>query len=291
MKIILSYGYTPHTTALYFKRALEKEHEVITVGTAIEKHHNIVIKNDEDISKKYLCEADLFLWVESSGKIPNFPKGIDKLNIPTACYMIDSHTNLSWHVNWAKNFDSVFVAQREYVPFFKKCGCEKVSWLPLACDPEIHKPHEWRSEKYDIGFIGNTYQNSGLYQRRRCLINRLGAEYDFHLKSAYGEDMSKELSKCKIGFNNAAKNDLNMRIFECLATGVPLLTDHADGIDELFTDGKHYVKYNDGDVLRKAKELLADPVGSKEIAKAGLDEVLKKHTYKHRVEYILEKMI
>ncbi len=286
MKILLSYGYTPYTTGWYIERALRQDHEVFTLGTSNNGHHDNEMENGQDLSK-CLVVGDLFLWVEGSGRVPNFPKGIDKLKIPTACYMIDSHTQLMWHVNWAKQFSFVFVAQKEYIPAFERAGCKNVSWLPLACDPEIHKPHEWKSEKYDIGFIGNVYEGSGIYKRRRDLIEKLKRNFDVYVTTAYGEDMSKELSKCKIAFNCAVKNDLNMRVFEAMATGVPLLTDEAVGLTELFDSYQHFVYYNDKDLIPMVKEYLAKPELLDRVSKLGMDEVLTNHTYRRRCHYIM----
>ncbi|NCG23553.1 MAG: hypothetical protein GWP47_05420, partial [Actinobacteria bacterium] len=42
------------------------------------------------------------------------------------------------HLEIARNFDFVFLAQKIYVQSMIKAGIKNVTWIPLACDPEIH---------------------------------------------------------------------------------------------------------------------------------------------------------
>ena len=72
-------------------------------------------------------EPDLFLFVEPG--INFFPRGLENLRCPSACYVIDTHSNLEIRINYARFFDYIFVAQKDHVIFFEKMGFKNVFWL------------------------------------------------------------------------------------------------------------------------------------------------------------------
>ena len=80
-----------------------------------------------------------------------------------------------------------------------------------------------------------------------------------------------------------------MRIFEALSTGSFLLTNWIPTLGDLFEDGKHLVTYKTLDeMVEKAKYYLEHEEEREKIAKAGYEEFIAKHTYRHRIEKILD---
>lgn len=80
-----------------------------------------------------------------------------------------------------------------------------------------------------------------------------------------------------------------MRVFETLSTGSFLLTNWLPTLGDLFEDGKHLVTYKSYDeMVEKARYYLEHDDEREAIAAAGYDEFIKKHTYRHRVETILD---
>lgn len=78
-----------------------------------------------------------------------------------------------------------------------------------------------------------------------------------------------------------------MRVFETMSTGSFLLTNWIPTLSELFEDGKHLVTYKTLDeMVEKAKYYLEHDEEREKIAKAGYDEFISKHTYKHRIEKV-----
>jgi glycosyltransferase involved in cell wall biosynthesis len=294
--IWLAYVSYPIATAAYYERALRKNHNITTCGPNIPESIitnwgleslqgkiwdlDIPLEFTPDISKFADKPMDLFLWVES---IPGyFPLEMDKLKCPKAAYFVDSHLNLGWHTQWAPYFDYVFIAQKEYIPDFQKAGCQNVYWLPLGCDPEIHS-QKTKTKEYDIGFVGT------LVDRRRIeLTNKLYTEFNLHYEKVFLDDMANVFSKSKIVFNNAIKNDLNMRVFEVMSTGSFLLTDRAVGLEEMFVDGEDLAIYEDENILEKVKYYLENEEERERIAKRGHQIVLKAHTYEHRCNELIK---
>ncbi|MBI3584967.1 MAG: glycosyltransferase [Nitrospinae bacterium] len=305
--ILLAYVSYPVTTARYMEESLNKFHNVVTCGPSIGqdivrlwnlenmreevKSHDISCSKNvsiDEILKKlpHGFMPDLFLWIESV--YGYFPQGIQKLSFPTACYMIDSHLNLSWHLDWAKQFDFVFVAQKKYIPDFKNAGCRNVHWLPLGCDPGIHKKFDVE-KVYDIGFVGSITKN---HVRRKMLLDKLSRYFNVHIERSFLKDMALTFSRSKIIFNEAIKDDLNMRVFEALSTGSLLFTDNAkeSGLTDFFKDREHLVIYNDENIVELADYYLTHPKEREAIAEKGREEVLKWHTYDHRIKEMVENI-
>ena len=306
-KVWMDYAYYPATTAHYLRRAFEKNHTIVTSGGSITPEVIKMWKLEnmkaeilpQDIERSEAVDAhsifrklpqgfnpEFFLWVETGLESP--PAGIETLNIPKAAYFIDSHINLENHLKLATLFDVIFLAQREYIESFKKRGIKNVHWLPLACDPEIHSRYEV-PKGFDIGFAGSI-TDSPAHERRKLLLESLGSEFDVNVRRVFLTEMAEHFSSGKIVFNNAIKNDLNMRVFEALCSGSMLLTDDAEGLSEFFTDGKELALYNDENIIERARYYLGHEEERERIAKAGREKVLAAHTYAHRVEQIIEIM-
>ena len=306
-KVWMDYAYYPATTAHYLRRAFEKKHSVVTSGGSITpeviKMWNLEKMKAEifpqDIPRSEAKDAqsiferlpqdfnpEFFLWVETGLELP--PAGIEKLNIPKAAYFIDSHINLKTHLKLATLFDVVFLAQREYIESLTKHGIQNVYWLPLACDPEIHSRCEVPKE-FEIGFAGSI-TDSRAHERRKFLLDSLSSEFDVNVRRVFLHEMAEHFSSGKIVFNNAIKNDLNMRVFEALCSGSMLLTDDAEGLADFFRDGKELVVYNDENIVERARYYLRHDEEREEIAKAGREKVLAAHTYDYRMEQIIKTM-
>ena len=200
---------------------------------------------------------------------------------------IDTHLHLDKHLKLAMGYDHVFIAQKEYLPRFKESGIDQVYWLPLACDPDIHGK-KTDKKAYEIGFVGSMAEPG-----RIRLLKALEKQYPVYYERYFLEEMAQVFSQSKIVFNHAVKNDLNMRVFEAMASGSMLLTDEAAGygLTELFADRKHLVIYRDEkELLELAGCYLGNDAQREEIAEAGRREVLSGHTYEHRVREMLSRL-
>jgi O-antigen biosynthesis protein len=114
-----------------------------------------------------------------------------------------------------------------------------------------------------------------------------------HVGQAYFEEMAKIYSSSRVVFNRSVKNDVNMRVFEALASGSLLMTNDlaANGQAELFRDGVQLATYRDGhDLVDKLHFYLDREAVREKMAAAGRAEVLAKHTYEHRLEKILKRV-
>jgi hypothetical protein len=301
-RVLLAYVYYPVTTAVYFEQALRGRHQVVSIGPKMDsslitawhlenmklpiRDQNIPTELGPDMRALWrrlpeTLRPDLYLWVESvSG---HFPTNLDAVNVPKACYLIDSHLNLNWHVEWAKHFDHVFIAQMEYLESFRAAGNRSVHWLPLGCDPEIHR-QATRIKEHDVGFVGSLNTD-----RRVQLLNRIESMHQVKYERSFWVDMADFFARCRIVFNNAIRNDLNMRVFEVLSTGSFLLTDHArnSGQEILFHDGEDLGVYADDTIQDAVNYYLQHEDERERIAARGRTIVHAAHTYAHRLDDLL----
>ncbi|MBI4667220.1 MAG: glycosyltransferase [Nitrospinae bacterium] len=302
--VLLSYTSYPITAAAYIERAFRTGHDVVTAGGRINdrivnmwnlhnmrgeiKTHDIPtpdLTGDMDFILPRLPQGfkpDFLLWVETG--LGRAPVNLHKLDIPKAAYLIDTHVHPERDIENSRGFDVVFVAQRAYIPLFQAAGVKNVHWLPLACDPEIHGKRPMEKTR-DVGFVGSLTD-----ERRVKLLMRLAEKMDVQYGRLFLREMADFFCGSKIVFNNAIKNDLNMRVFESMCAGAMLLTDNADGLTDFFRDKAHLVIYGDGDIVDLAGHYLAHDTERDAIAEAGRREVLEKHTYAHRVAEIVKVM-
>ena len=228
---------------------------------------------------------------------------------PSLYWASDTHLGFDYRLAAAKIFSYVCVAQRDAVEAFREHGVTApVEWLPHAVEPDAYNPlatntytdalraqaQETRTIKdHDVSFVGYlTFPNR---------LDFLDAVYKgvqaqgrtFWNASRFFEEAARIFTHSRIVLNHAVKGDLNMRVFEALATRSFLLTPDVPSLDTLFTPGVHLVTYQDGNVDDALEKIAYYANDSHEdererIAEAGYREVLAKHTFKHRVARMLE---
>lgn len=302
--ILMDFVSYPATTAHYLERAFRQNHNVITCGSQI---NDEVIKlwnlealkwevTPQDIYRGNSTtmqevinglpdgwQPDFYLWVETG--LSDIPSDLKQYGFPKVCYLIDTHINFDRHLEIARNFDFVFLAQKAYVQSMIRDGIKNVAWLPLACDPEIHGKVDV-AKKFDVGFVGSI---SKKLDRRRTLLDRIQKQFDLDSQRKFMDEMAEHFCKSRIIFNNAINNDLNMRVFEALCSGSLLITDQApgSGLEEFFKDKEHLVIYKDKDLEETISYYLENESERERIANEGRNEVLARHTYKHRAESMI----
>jgi hypothetical protein len=226
---------------------------------------------------------DLIVGIQSSGPLY---RNLPALRCPKVYLSIDS-----WHdhreFKAARPYDFVYVAQKVFAPWFDQCGAP-AEWLPLAHSPAYHHPVDVPKE-YDITFGGALHWR--VNRERRMRLEMLADHYSVLAEGGIGgEDLCRHFCRGRIAFNSSIHHDINMRVFEALGMGMPLLTNRSaelNGLLELFEDGDHLVTYNDDSLIARAADLLNGNTRRENIATAGHREVLERHTYRHRVDTIL----
>ncbi|MBI3722333.1 glycosyltransferase, partial [bacterium] len=282
-RILLCYNKSPTTTAAYCEAALRREHDVVTAGRGQE-----IDQGDgasaADLVRQAGGAIDLLLAVEGENYLPRDPRGA---GCPTAWWAIDNHIHSreGGYFEVARQFDHVFIAQRDYARVFRAQGIESI-WLPHACDPEVHGTHAVERD-LDVVFVGNVLP---IHERRRRLLDRLKGRFQvYEVAGAYREDMARLYSRAKVVWNCSLAGDLNMRVFEALASGSLLVTDRiGNGLTSLFGDGEHLALYDEASLEDVVARCLADAEARETIGRRGRELVLRHHTYRHRMAELVE---
>ena len=212
----------------------------------------------------------------------------------------------------AKDYDYVFCQGTEAVEILAQQGVE-ARWLPMACQPQKHKPVKISREERpvfgsDIVFVGSYYPNR--YALFKNLVdfdfgiwgpgwNKIKSdELRFHLKGAHTQpsDWVQIYSASKIVLAPHYQDpkgqfpvyQASPKIFEALACGAFVISDYQKDVFALFEDGRHLVGFETEAELRdKIRYYLDHPKKRKEIAKQGRIEALKNHKYVDRVSKLL----
>jgi len=201
---------------------------------------------------------------------------------PSTFWFIDMMTpqqawrpSLEQCVERAKTFDTIYAAQPSAVAYFEEHDVE-AGWLPLAANPDYHKPHK----------VTPVYDWIALWHHcgeRIPYIQVLEGTNGF-VGYKDGLEYSEWLCKSRCALSLSRSNELILRVFEIMATGVPLVTDRARSLDLLFVEGKHYLGFDSPEEMQmQICWVAAHPGQAANMARLARNEVLDKHTFYHRV--------
>lgn len=259
-----------HNTALYFERAAEAAGHRVTVVS----HANSIPAAQS---------FDLFLVIDPwFGGMQYLPE----LACPTAVMLIDVHRDLTTRAMFARFCDHVFVAQRDLVSAIAATGHSSVHWLPLGGDPGVHFVPRLPRD-IDVGFVGKLgTPGTDRHTLLSCVLTRFSTNEIGLPRTPW--EMGEIYSRSKIVLNKSIGGDVNMRVFEALAAGALLVTDRiGNGLEELATEGVHYVGYDTAEeAVSQIERYLGDDEERTRIAQAGQDLLRARHTYGARFAQI-----
>ncbi|GMU93003.1 MAG: hypothetical protein AMXMBFR4_20610 [Candidatus Hydrogenedentota bacterium] len=305
VKVMAQYCASPFSTARYFEQALRQDQELITIGSQIPtelinewgfvgkpppvRRQDLPLGAREPIADALralprnfnpLC----YLWIDSG--VDDLPPDLESLSLPKICYLIDTHCAFQTRAAIARRFQFTFLAQKTRLEDFARAGVPNVAWLPLGCSPELHDVGPM-PRIHDVAFVGALPHDPD--DRRRRLLDAVAARFPNHrIGRFWPEEMARIYAQSRIVVNVSAARDVNMRVFEALASGALLITDPADGLEELFRDGEHLVVYrDDAELVPLIEKYLADHAERERIAAAGRALVLSEHTYRHRARRMM----
>jgi len=276
--VVFNKAQRPDTTGVYCLRALSQKHEV--------SHFE-----PEEIPDIRPDAFDLFMNIDD-GRSYRFRSDLH----PSLFWAIDTHVKPERCQSKARDFDFVFCAQRPGAAAMRKAGIA-ARWCPLAFDPEIHRKHPL-PKILDISFVGNSgrfrwgnffYDGKEVFRERTRLLSLLKRRFNLFTGKFFFEDMGVVFSLSKIVFNRSVKDDVNMRVFEALGCGSLLVTNQIEhSQDLLFKHGEHFIEYRSPrELVERVAYYLHNPEEREQIASRGREEALRKHTYAHRMDYML----
>lgn len=269
MKILLVFDSThPYTTGHYIKSAL--------TDLAIDHHCAL----PSDVKNAIDDTFDLLLTIDD-GSHWLLPAD---LKIKKAIWIIDTHVSLHHDILMLLDYDYIFCAQRAGMAKLSELGFQNTFWLPLGCDPKVHACHETVSKSYAVGFVGN----SGTSERELLLESLREHFADSFIGRANFHEMACIYARSYVAFNKSIRDDLNMRFFEVLCSGTPLVTDYLEDIALLGLD--QYVTFYDQDsqIVEKLEKVLENYAEYLERSSDAQYVVMTEHSYKNRIMSLLQ---
>jgi spore maturation protein CgeB len=240
-----------------------------------------------------------------------------KFGMPTAFWFVEDFRVMPYWQQVGPLYDHVFCLQQgEFPQQLKERGCRSVHYLPLACDPSLHRPlqltpEERRRYASDVSFVG-----AGYYNRRHFFQGFL--DFDFKIwgsdwegcpplqsviqrngERVSTEDSVKIFNATAVNLNlhsspyhegvNPHGDYVNPRTFELAGCGAFQLVDHRSLLSDLFQVGEELVCFS---TLAEARRLtayyLAHPTERQAIAARARARALADHTYEQRMRAMLE---
>jgi spore maturation protein CgeB len=239
--------------------------------------------------------------------------------VRTAFWFVENHRVLSYWKEIAPQCDYFFTIQRgEFFTRLEDAGAFSHYYLPLACDPSIHRPVVLDPSERDIYRSQLSLAGYGYYNRLHVLqgltdfspklwgpgwerapsllpfVQRNGAEFDVEtmVKIYSGTDINLNLHSSTHATGVEPDGDfVNPRTFELAACGAFQLTDERSELAELFEAGREVATFRDvADLRSRIRHYLDHPDERCTIAARGRDRALADHTYARRMRQMLECM-
>jgi spore maturation protein CgeB len=216
----------------------------------------------------------------------------------------------------AKYYDYFFVIQKDSaIERIKDVGGKRVHYLPLACDPFIHKKINVSEEEKEI--FGSTMSFVGAgYNNRRYVFSKYARD-DFkiwgtewpdvvpfsHMVQRSGarvsvEDYTKVFNCSLININLHSSHEkngvdptgdfVNPRTFELAACKAFQLVDKRSLLSDLFNNDEIATFETENELREKIDYFSAKPEERNSYIEKSYKKVIEKHTYQQRIKSILE---
>jgi spore maturation protein CgeB len=240
--------------------------------------------------------------------------------IPTVFWNKEDPPNFDIFIDVAKEFDYIFTTDENCVKAYQEiCGHNRVYSLPFAAQPCIHNPGGRKIILNKVCFAGSWFSHK--HHERKELTSILldpalekGVDifdryFDLSLKDEryrfpdkYRDAILGSLSYDKmLSAYRTYKGILNVntvtdsptmfsrRVFEALACGTPVISTKSVGMEKML--GKIVkVARNKPETSEFIEKLLSNEEERQRLAHLGYRCVHQSHTYKHRLDSVLDKL-
>lgn len=268
------------------------------------------------IARSY--KPDFFLEAGGWNILPDTVNALRNMGIRTALWTIDAPWTFGPIREAAPHYDFVFTGGSEAYELLEDSHIKQLHWLPFACDPDSHRPVKVSSadkKKYgsDICFVGS---GGEMYFQRRIFLESL-IDFDLGIWGPGWETLPaqsplrrfikggqvrpgewvKIFSASQIVFHSHYRDPSGTipcyqaapRVYEALACGSFLIVDRQPDVLRLFTPGEDLEVFDTVQGLRElVSYYLCHPKEAAEIARMGRKKVLAHHTYRRRIQEILD---
>jgi O-antigen biosynthesis protein len=283
MNVFLLYNYSSGTTGDFIERAFRKlEKETSDLKIITNRDLPLPVKHTGE-GIKTVCEKlkiDWLIQIDSGGAF-NLP--IDMGKTKTLFYSIDTFFNPERVKAGLTKYDLIAYAQKKFVVK------DNEFWWALGADVDVYKPKMVR-KKYDVAFCG-TFLDKISQNERNEYLEQLVLNHNVYIGRDYNEWANLRYNEAFFVFNRGINDDLNMRVFEGMASGSVLLMNEVDTLKDFFKPDIHYIEYKDKkELIQIIFDRRMDVDALRTISDNAIKEIREKHTYYHRVKELYEKI-
>ena len=236
--------------------------------------------------------------------------------VPTVFWNKEDPVHFKSFLNVAQLFDYVFTTDLDSIPRYKKIlSNNNVFLMPFAFQPKLHNPIEEFERIQKICFAGAYYRkyvqrNKDMERIMAGVIERMGVDIydrnymddnpDYSFPESFNnhiigtldfEEINLAYKGYEVGLNlNTIKDSPTMfarRVFELIASNTHVFSNYSRGVDLLFGD---IVFSSDSGLESVDRYVNYSETQRKHIRAKGVRKVFSEHTYRHRFEYIVEKV-
>ncbi|MBZ0264429.1 glycosyltransferase [bacterium] len=267
----------------------------------------------ETVTAKALAmRAQIVFFMAQSPATPEVLKELKFIGIPSAFWFVEDGRLMEYGLKIAPYFDVFFHIQKGWFEEeLKRAGANVVHYLPLAADPDVHKPIDLSEiEKREFG-SDLSHLGAGYFNRRHFFLSLL--DYNFKLwgndwqevgalrqvlqrkgERIATEEVVKIFNATKININLHSStyvegvdpngDFVNPRTFELAASGAFQLVDERLLLSEMFDTTSELATFRDVRSCRdQINYFLNHPEERQRFTQAAQQRVLEEHTYVHRM--------
>ncbi len=234
-----------------------------------------------------------------------------------ALWFVEDHRLFDYWRHVIPEYDYFFTIQEgEFLAEAARHCPGRVAYLPCAADPAVHAPLALTAAEREefgspVGFLGAGYRNRRIVFRNlldlglkiwgtewggagqvEAAVQRAGARISTEdtVRIFNATDVNLNLHSSTYVDGVDPRGDfVNPRTFELAAAGAFQLVDRRALLPPLLSPGTEVATFTDASELRDlVRHYLARPEERAALAAAGRARVLAEHTYRHRMERLLE---
>lgn len=271
------------------------------------------------LAKIETFEPDLVLALAQAPLTHKALKRLRRENVTTAMWFVEDFRLFTYWQSFAPFYDFFAVIQKEpFISKLREVGVENTIYLPLAADPDFHKPLELdtvdkRKFGADISFMGAGYPNRRIAFRElvRKGFKLWGNEWDGdNLLEKYqqlggarisSEDCVKIFNATKVNLNlhSSIQADelvtgddfINPRTFEIASCGAFQLVDERKLLSESFENDELATYSSISELEDKIEYFLQNQEKRETFARKGRERVLRDHSYAARMQTLLDFIV
>lgn len=299
LKVLLLYIVYPLAMGTYFKRALERRTDIDLKVVGPYSGTYIPWLGGMTVSPKYAIPPDVPLPHPALSRVLDYNLVKAQLGDWKPDLVLNADAGICWKEKPSDGYTATIATDphvldysipRSYSDkFFNMQKCYSAPgdiWLPYAYDPTVFHPMPEHPLTYDACLVGMPYQQREAWKQA---LQRKGV--NVFMQNGPIFDEARELyASSKIGLNWSSLNDLNARVFEVMAMGLPLVTNRVpDLLDAGFVESGNYLGFSDLTEAVEQVMWLRDHSDDALVLGQNALRSVKPHTYDARIGQILEE--